>query len=107
MVSIKWPPELRSTRTGLEVDRVERAGGPTGVPDAWVSQRAAEGANPRFIQLENWVAVALTAALLLEASINVLSARFQEADTNATVGKFNSDGDPSRPSSDDAEIGDD
>jgi hypothetical protein len=58
------------------------------------------------MQPVNWVAVALTTALPLETTLDFPSTRFQEADTNTAVDKLPSDGDPSRPGPDDADVGD-
>jgi hypothetical protein len=105
VLPIKRPPELGPTFTRREVDRIERACGPTSVPKVRVSKGATESPNPGSVQPVDRVTVTLTATLALEALLEISSTRLKEADTNTTVVEFASDGDPSRPSPNDADVG--
>jgi hypothetical protein len=72
-----------------------------------VSQGATKGPNPGSVQPVNRVAVTLTAALPLEASLEISSTGLQQANTNTTVVKLAGDGDPSGPGPNDADVGED
>ena len=103
--AVERPAGIADPGTDLEVDRVERAGGPALVAGREpMPARPAERPHPRLMRPMDRVADTLASVQSLRAAFRVPAAALQQPDLGAVADQLAGDADPGRPGPDDADV---
>jgi hypothetical protein len=96
--AVEWPSRVADSGTDLEIDRVQRTGGPTLV--TWTASmpvRPTERPNPRLVRQMDRIAHTLAAIQSLDTAFHIPAAALQQPYAGTVTDQLAGDTDPCRP----------